>query len=387
MSTTKILLIGANHHNVLGVIESLAQKNIKPYVIVRSDVKEQYVLYSHNIQKGWLCVSDERMLDIILSNFANKNFKTLIYSCDDSVTCFLDRNYKLLKDDFFLPISSKIGEMEHLMNKQNMSTLAFKVGLDVPKSWVTNDSRIPHDIQYPCITKAISSIKGSKDNISICYNEADLLSFLETEHCDTIQIQSFIDKSFEFQFLGFSFDAGNEVLITGRTHIDRPNGIDNTFFLSFDKVESEFFGTISKVKEFIKETQYNGPFSVEFLKARDGKDYFTEMNFRNDGNAFCQTCAGINVPYIAYLYYSKQDYKKEIENSEVHKVFMVPEMAYLRRVWAHEIDLKDYCKALKTADCYTTFFKQEKKLFFIFLSQEFKGILKNKTRNLFRKLF
>ncbi len=385
MSDNKILLIGANHHNILGVIESLAQKDIKPYVIVRNDINEQYILHSRYIKKGWLCLSDDEMLETITNNFKNEKSKTIIYSCDDSVTCFIDKNYQLLKNNFFLPISGRIGEMEILMNKQYMTSLASKVGLDVPKSWVVDNLQIPDEIQYPCITKAISSIKGNKDNIKICYNETELHDFLKSEHCNTIQIQEFINKSFEFQFLGFSFDNANEVLITGRTHIDRPNGIDNTFFLSFDKSEPEYSDTLDKVKEFIKRTQYNGPFSVEFLKSKDGKNYFTEMNFRNDGNAYCQTSAGINVPYIAYLYYSGQDYKKEITKSEIHKVYLIPEMAYLRRVWAGEIKIKDYLKDLKRADCYTTYFKNEKVLFVIFLYQQFVGIFINKLRNLMHR--
>lgn len=54
------------------------------------------------------------------------------------------------------------------------------------------------------------------------------------------------------------------------------------------------------------------------------------MNFRNDGNAYCQTCAGMNVPYIMYLYYSGGDYKTELEKSEIHSIYMVPEFEYLQ---------------------------------------------------------
>lgn len=59
-------------------------------------------------------------------------------------------------------------------------------------------------------------------------------------------------------------DNGKHIIISGRTHIDRPNGIDNTFFLKFDKVEPEFLDTLSKAKEFIKRVGYSGTFSIEF---------------------------------------------------------------------------------------------------------------------------
>ena len=378
----KIILIGADHHNILGVIESLGQKKIRPYVIVRNNVNDQYVLRSKFVEKGWLCLTDEDMLNVLLTEFCNEMSPSIIYSCDDAVTCFLDAHYYQLEDKFILPVSAHHGMMAAIMDKQYMTSLASMVGLDVPKTWMVADNTVPNDIEYPCITKAISSIKGTKDNIAICHNGNELEEFLSHEHCDIIQIQAFIDKAFEFQFLGYSFDDANEILITGRTNIDRPKGIDNTFFLSFDNIEPEFNSTLEKAKSFIRETQYNGPFSIEFLRGKDGKNYFTEMNFRNDGNAYCQTSAGINVPYISYLYFTGQDYKKEIENSPIHKVFLMPEIAYLRRVWVGEVSLKEYIQNCKKADCYTTYFKEDKALFLYFLYQQFGDIFVNKIKKL-----
>lgn len=378
----KIILIGADHHNMLGVIESLGQKGIRPYVVVRNHVNDQYVLRSKYVKRGWLCLSDDEMYKVLTNNFNCEESKPIIYSCDDTVTCFLDANYENLKDLFILPISARHGEMATIMDKQYMTTLASKVGLTVPKTWVVTDNKIPSDIEFPCITKAISSVKGTKDNIAICNNVEELSDFLKHEHCDIIQIQTFIDKAFEFQFLGFSFDDANEILITGRTNINRPKGIDNTFFLSFDTIEPEFNETVEKAKAFIQETKYNGPFSIEFLRGKDGKNYFTEMNFRNDGNAYCQTSAGINIPYIAYLYYTSQDYKKEIASSKIHKVFLMPEIAYLRRVWVGEVSMKEYIQNCRKADCFTTYFKEDKALFVYFLYQQFGGIFVNKIKKI-----
>ena len=49
-----------------------------------------------------------------------------------------------------------------------MSDLAREVGLDVPRTWMVSDREVPADIEFPCITKAISSVEGSKKNIEIC---------------------------------------------------------------------------------------------------------------------------------------------------------------------------------------------------------------------------
>lgn len=245
---------------------------------------------------------------------------------------------------------------------------------------------IPEDIFYPCITKAISSVAGTKiDNIRVCNDYEELKSFVESSgHSATLQIQRFIDKAYEFQFLGCSFDDGNEIIISGRTHIDRPNGLENAYFLRFDKVEEELKPLENKVREFILETRYNGPFSVEFLRDKNGTDYFTEMNFRNDGNAYCQTCAGINVPYIMYLYYSGGDYKAELRKSYVHQIYMVPEIRYLLYKLSGEFGWKEWYRNMKKANCYTTYFKQDKAVFRQFLLNRISGFVRRRLNRLIK---
>lgn len=382
----KVLIIGSDHHNTLGLIESLAQRGVKPYVIVYSHDKVPYLKYSKNYTQLWVCDTEDGIIECMLSNFEDKTNKTIVLSSADVVSVFLDYHYKELNDYFILPISARYGELERIMSKQYMAELAIKVGITVPRTWLTDDTKIPEGIEYPCITKAISSIAGAKDNIAICQNEEDLKHFLnDTHHCESILIQKFIDKAFEFQFLGCSLNNGNEIIIKGRTNIDRPNGIENTFFLSFDIYEPEFEALVEKVKQFIKETQYNGPFSVEFLRGKDGVNYFTEMNFRNDGNAYCQTAAGINIPYIMYLYYSGGDYIQELNNSEVHKVYLMPEVSYTRCMLLGEFGFKEWWRNMKKADCYTTYFKNDSRLFYRFLYIQIRDVVRNKTKRIFGK--
>ena len=81
-----------------------------------------------------------------------------------------------------------------------MSDLAREVGLDVPRTWMVSDRKVPADIEFPCITKAISMWRKQK-NIKICKKREELEEFLaNSEHCPIIQIQKFIIKDFEFQF-------------------------------------------------------------------------------------------------------------------------------------------------------------------------------------------
>lgn len=377
----KILVIGADHHNTLGIVESLGQKGLKSYVLIVADIKKSFVLRSKYVLDGWICKEPKDVVNVMLAHFNDSVHKAIVYSSYDDVSSVLDANAKILEPYFILPITSNPGSLQHIMSKEFMSELARKVGMNVPNTWMVTDGKVPQGVTFPCITKAISSIEGSKKNIRICNSRTELDNFFsESNHCPTIQIQKFIDKEFEFQFLGCSLNYGEEVIITGRTHIDRPNGIDNTFFLKFDKIEPELASLVCQAKEFVRRARYSGTFSIEFLRDKKGDDYFTEMNFRNDGNAVCQTAAGINIPYIYYLYYTGGDYKAEIEKSSIQTTYLMPEIYYFRCLLKREFGFKEWYKNMKRTTCYISYFKGDTKPFWALLKNEIATTFNNKIR-------
>jgi len=228
----KVLVIGADHHNTLGIVESLGQKGLNSYVLIVGENINSFVLKSRYVIEGWVCSSPEQVVDEMLKHFSDTKNKVIVYSSYDNVSSVLDSSVQRLSPFFILPVTNMPGSLERKMSKEYMSDLAREVGLDVPRTWMVSDRKVPADIEFPCITKAISSVEGSKKNIKICKKREELEEFLaNSEHCPIIQIQKFIIKDFEFQFLGCSMDNGKHIIISGRTHIDRPNGIDNTFFL------------------------------------------------------------------------------------------------------------------------------------------------------------
>lgn len=373
----KVLIVGNDHHNTLGLIESLGQKGIHPFVILCVTREADWVLKSRYVNKGWVFTSEEDVLQTMLQNFHDTNNKAIVMAASDKLAVLLDKHNAELSPYFILPTVKKAGTLAEWMSKPQMAKLANRVGLNTPASWMIKDNIIPSELIYPCITKAISSVEGSKSDMLVCRSENELKDFLTSqEHCKEIQVSRFIDKEFEFQFLGCSLGGGEEVVISGRTHIDRPKAVNNTYFLRFDKVEDELKETEIKVVDFIKQTGYSGPFSVEFLRGKDGKNYFTEMNFRNDGNAICQTAAGTNIPYIYYLYYSGGDYKHEIEISDVKTTWLMPELFYFKFLLKKEFGFKEWWRNMKKSNCYTTYFKEDKRPFFAFLAHLAKQAIK-----------
>jgi len=383
----EVIIITIEFHNGLSIIESLGQKGIYTNVIDVTDEKKPYILCSKYVKKGWKCKTFEDAIPILLTEFDNKDSKSLLISCSDDATAVLDEHYNELKDYFFLPLTAFHGKQKELMSKEYMSNLAREVKLNVPPTWIIDtNTTLPKDIQYPCITKAISSIVGTKiNNIRVCENFEELNSFIKSSgHASKMQIQKYVEKEYEFQFLGCSFNDGEEIIISGRTHIVRPNGRENTFFLKFDKVEPELKEIEEKAREFIRRTKYNGPFSFEFLHSKDGVDYFTEMNFRNDGNAYCQTFAGMNIPYIMYLHYSGGNYKAEISNSQVREIYMVPEFEYLQFKLMGEFSWREWYKNMRKADCYNTYFKDDTAPFYQSLKNHVTGFVRRRIQRFFK---
>ena len=70
-----VIVIGSDHHNTLGVVESLGMVGISPYVIVVSRRKppHSFVLKSKYCQgKGFMASYDD-LIDLLYTNFKKDN--------------------------------------------------------------------------------------------------------------------------------------------------------------------------------------------------------------------------------------------------------------------------------------------------------------------------
>ena len=353
----KAIVIGGIHHNTLGIIRGLGIKGICPdaYIITKTgsagSVKSKY------INKTIIFEDEQKMLVHLLATASSYKDKVVLYAAGDAVSAIIDKNYDRLKDTYVFFNAS--GTLHEWMNKEKMSSLAASLGMNVPQHFVHKvGETLPDNIDFPCITKAISSIEGDKSDTTICQNRDELENFLSTPNlCPLIQIEKFIKKELEFQFIGVSLNGGETIVIPGHSHIDRPNGIQNTYFFNYIANDETFADTLEKAKAFIKATGYSGHFSVEFLRGVDGRDYFLEMNFRNDGNAICVIDSGFNIPYIWYLWATGGDYMSEIKNSTFKPVCYCPEMFYVLQCAYGEVPFFTLVRDLFRANSFTNYYK------------------------------
>lgn len=349
----RVVVIGGNHHNTLGVVRALGQKEVFPFVVIVSRKKTSFVLKSRYIDGGLIIPTVEEAVSFVKVKFSGAG-STIIYSCADEVTCTLDKHYDELKDNYIFFNGMVQGKISRLTNKYEMQHLALMCGLNIPTTVRIEGAAIPQGISYPCITKDMDNVNGSKRDMKLFLNEEQLANFLKHQNKSTeILVQHYIDKELEFQLIGCSvINASGEydIIIPGHTEILRAQPVTNTGFLEYLSNEG-FEYDVESCHRFIQACRYTGLFSIEFIRGKDGKDYFLEINFRNDGNAYVVTKAGVNLPYIYYLNAIGENYTTEAKQPIIKQISM-PVVKDFKTVLQGRVSVFQWLKDLKRTNCF-----------------------------------
>lgn len=364
-----IVVIGGNHHNTLGVIRALGRKGLQPTLILVSLEKKPFVSYSKYIKRVLQISVNEQIPATLLNHCKNEEYRPVVICCSDGSIGVIDENRSELTPFFHLPGAEAQERIAILMSKRRMAELAINIGLSIPKTYYIIDP--PNElsqIALPCIIKPLESRKGSKSDISICRTIEELESYSKNHNIQDYQIQSFIDKDFEYQLIGCA--TKDEIIIPGVSKILRPCKGSNTSFLHYTPLP-EGFCDIEKCREFVRRTGYYGLFSLEFLRDKRGNDFFMEINFRNDGNAIAVTSAGVNLPYIWYLSCKGEDYQEE-KNHTVVPQYVMPDMAELKLLITRQISVSQYLGDLFKTNCFMEFDRNDIKPFLHMILQKSK---------------
>ena len=377
MERSKVIVIGGNHHNTLGVVRSLGYKEIRPHVVIVTNNKKPYVCYSKYIERYQILSSAGEIVDYLLS-IKDNTTKRVVISCADFVTAVLDSHQNELSAYYYLPVGK--GNVELVMNKDTMSRIANECGISTPRNLPLNEVTFDKSKKY--ILKPLKSIEGSKADIAIVKSKEELDDYLSSVHCDNIQIQEFVEKELEFQLIGCSLNAGETIIIPGSSIILRQPENTNTGFLKYVGFDQFEYNGINDCKKFIQTIGYSGLFSLEFLRGKDGKDYFMEINMRNDGNAICVTAAGVNLPYIWYCHcVGSDDWEKEAARV-VRETIVMPEFDDFVNVLKRKISLSKWIKDICRTDCFMEYDKTDREPFKVGLRQQIGNYYKLVCRKL-----
>lgn len=367
-----IIVIGTDHHNTLGVIRSLGYKGLYPNLVVVTNHKKPYVSYSKYIQQYHVLTSANDIVDYLLKTKSTYDSKQVVISCADYITAILDTHQELLSAFYHLPVGK--GNIVQVMNKDTMANIAKECGLVTPRTIMINDVSFSNHIKY--IFKPLKSIEGSKADIAVVKSEEELNTFLSYTQCEKFQIQEYIEKNIEFQLIGCSLNEGKTIIIPGASIILRQPENTNTGFLKYISLDEFQFDGIEKCKKIIQTIGYSGLFSMEFLRGKDGKDYFMEINMRNDGNSICVTSAGVNLPFIWYNYnIGKKEWIEESKKA-IKETLVMPEFDDFVNVLKRKISLRQWIRDVRQTDCFMEYDKSDMKPFYVGLVQQFSNYFK-----------
>lgn len=313
----RAIIIGDSTNNTLSVVRSLGEAHIDQILILKCDEDICFVSKSKYLKKSktYHIQKIEECLSILQQLRDNKWIQYIICSFDEAAV-FIDSQESELSPYYKTPARGK--HIGGLFNKDAQCKLAEECGLTVPKSINFHRSDRFDDlyVKYPILLKPLNSTKGEKGDIHICQNRGEVQDALDKEsHCSDFIVQEFIDKEYELDCIGVRTEK--EVYIAGAVRKIRhyPWLVGAGAYGLFKPIQKLDID-VSGVSRFLEQSNYHGPFSVEFLH-KDNQNYFMEVNFRNEGLAYAATVAGANL----HALYLTPDMK--IDKNRVHEVYMM----------------------------------------------------------------
>lgn len=360
----KVILLGGNHHNGLGLVRSFGINGILPYgIIIGADAQKGFVRKSKYWTYTWAVQNEQEALEVLIYKFQQEALKPVIIPYSDGAVEIIDMNLNQLKEKFFVPsMNGKQGMLTELMNKQKQAEFAEKIGIRMLHSHVYNLSQISdlNITNYPVVLKPVCSIEGIKADIKICESQKELQKTrndLIAKGYDRILIQKYIQTKTEYVVTGainkgfYSFTIVRHIrqwpVRTGSGSFSR---------LSIDKNMEEYVTDIIKK---ISDLGFQGPIDIEIFK--DNKDvfYVNEFNWRSSGRNFVSL---YNKMYSAYWYYCTIVGLK-IPTNTINKLegYTMSEGVDIRHVLCGNISLLEWLYDVKITQNFALWFRDDKR--------------------------
>ncbi len=308
---TKVIVLGADHHNTLAVIRCLGQQKVPFELVVTSSKRKEDIKVGKSRYSLKYTVVQENEEDIIstLLDLKNPEEKKAIIPCTDFTALVIDLNASALLDYYILPgFQENYGKVAFLMDKYNQKLLADEYGIPMAKSWkcglINGHFTLPSDLVCPCIIKPLVSAYGCKNDIIIANHEEEVNNALvefESKKYKEIIIQEFLIKEFECCAYGCIVQNRNKYYggIVRKLREFPPNGGGSLTYAKFiqDKRINEL---LKKIQDMLWKEKYSGLYDIELLVCKNGI-YLNEINFRHSGNGYALIKNGIPAPYIWYI--------------------------------------------------------------------------------------
>lgn len=374
---TKIIILGNDHTNCLGVAQSmgLAGYNVVAAVWGKKTgllAKCKYVCEVISGRDAQICIEH------ISRRFANHSHPIPIIACCDGAAVALEKNKELLGEKFLFEHTRSNYSLRQLATKKLQVELAQQSGFNVPKSlMVETIEDFPSEMPFnpPYIIKALVSMEGSKNDLIICgtYEDLEKQANVVLQRTSRILIQQYIERDYEISILGCGRLCGDCIAPAIEYKLTlHPKNVGLECLAYIDKLEEN-----SEIKQcvnrLINKIGYVGLFSVELMHCKtDGKYYFTEVNLRNDGaNAFILKY-GVNLPYIHVN--DLMGKKADNECSNLKPGYYIWEMHHFLSLLHREISLWQWVCEIRKSRGFLTYLKSDRKPFYKQFSNYIKDV-------------
>lgn len=343
------IIVAPNHYNMLGMCRSLGEEGIDPIVVTYST---KPTLYENCKYVKTIIIKEnlDKCFEYILDKYDNEPLKPFILVGHDAGIEWLDSHYGMLKDKFYFFNGGEQGRINYYMDKNNICDLAEKCGIPKPKGETLKHGELPKTLRYPVMMKVTKSTKGAwKQDVRICQSEEELKAVWPEIKADEMLVQEFIKKKNEICLDGFCINDGKDVWMKYTSEYIRFTDMTFGEYMWFKPFEKQQI--LDSVKQILRETHFNGIFSVEILQDYDDNMYFLEVNFRNSTWSYPYTFAGMNLPY-QWAKSTLQGYIDDKSATLREKPFraMVELEYYVAWVRTHKISFFQFLKELFTCD-------------------------------------
>ena len=359
------ILFGEGNYNTLGVLHCMAVRKIDVFLLLVGNGKKclqgNVIGFSRFARFGHTVKTEKEGLEWIKANRNIFPKGTVIYPTSDTAESLLDKNYDNIINHYKFPNCGIQGGVTSLMEKSKQFTKAASYNIRILQShYVYNKDFDCSSITYPCMVKPLKSIAGSKGDMRVCANQSQLEEALSTaKHTNEFIIQQYINNEADLLFLGIALPNGNVWIpsLVKKPDVSPTGEYTNALVTT---AVSENLPELESVKRFVASLNYVGPFSIEFGLEK-GKNYFFEINLRNDGTSHYPLELGVNIPYVYYrackeeftaddMYYKQEEYP------------MIDEVLDIRRVLSREINFGEWWRLFRTAKAYRYYMPFDKRI-------------------------
>lgn len=369
----KAIIIGNDNPNSIGLIHSLGRCGIYTIVVVWGR-KTGLVQASKYVAEFYSVATPQACMKLIMDKFGDSNDSFVVVpGCDGAAVVLEEYREKLASNFLFQHV---IGQytLKDLDNKNLQVEIAKKSGFRIPKSWeVGSYNDIPSDIAFPCITKSLIAMEGSKSDLLVCNDHEQLRANLSLvlSRTSRVQVQQYIEKDYDYDVMGCRFLNG-EIYIPvclKKLSIFPPKvglaTVSETMAVPGEIIEA--------ASNYIKSIDYYGIFDFEFMHSTtDDKNYFIECNLRNSGSNAFALRAGYNLPLYHFRDMTKTLDEKELNRQPIATRHYIREMHLFMAMRTKHISFKEFWREWKRSNGNLTYYKDDKKPFF----KEFLSIFK-----------